>query len=240
MTRILPHIVDICAMLHCGEVAPALDRAQAWLPAASYADVAQWISSAPPYIRPHLTSLLRDVITEYPTMWYGIPVLVRYAPADGCSRLELPLPDCPPDESVRSIGWLPVSVLHDGAPIGMRPGPHYAEAGVPTAAVLLMRVDNADYGAPPGPDDRWWGDAFWVPDGDCVTMTSGAVLPWIDALEACAVMLASATSACPPATQRRFLDDYDAYRAAQEKGSQFWRQYRHSDVGELRYPAADL
>lgn len=216
-------MAHLIAALMVARIPAALEQVQAWLPTASFADVAACLDLCPCDIRPRLVSLIRDVLTGYPDVLYGIPVLIYFEPARpaigyAAEHLELPLPDySPPHESVTSIGWMPLSILRDDTPLGPRPWPQYIQPYTTDCVILTMRVRGAD-DAPPVPDDQWFADAFRVPDGDKITLSSGTSMPWIDAIEAGCVLLTQALSNRPSYDTifRHFLPESAAFEAMRQ------------------------
>lgn len=216
-------LATLIAALMVNRIPTALEQVQAWIPNASFADVAACIDLCPADIRPRLVALIRDVLTGYPEVLFGIPVLIYYEPAkpaDGhaAQHLELPLPDySPPAESVTTLGWLPLSVLRDDTPLGPRPWPQYIQPYTTECAILSMRVRGAD-DEPPVPDDAWFAAAFRVPDGDRITITTGTCMPWIDAIEAGCVLLTQALSNRPSHDTlfRRFLPESASFEAMRQ------------------------
>ena len=191
-----------------------------WLPTASYKEVSTWIAEAPGFYRPRVATAIRDVLTGYPEIRYGTPVLIRYEPAPGIEdALELPLPDTTPDDVVTGIQWLPLSVLRDGKPLlDPRPEPVIVMPYTTTCAVLAMRTKHPY--TIPAPSADWWSEAFRVPEGNRVRLSGTMTLPWIDAIEAGCMLQARAMTANPPDTPRHFLDD-TAFAWALDAGAQF-------------------
>lgn len=208
-------------LLRTGQIALALERAQVWLPKASYADISRLTDHCPASLQQHLVVLFRDVLTGWPNSLYGIPCVFRYEPdRQRDTDLILPLPDSPPNDFVTSVSWMPLSIWRDTAPFWPRPGPVSIQAGTQSGAVLLVRGKCSDVALEP-PDDEWWGEAFrLLPDGDRIEMSSRGCMPITDALEYGLRMLNSALGSHNVETPRRFISELE-YQAAAEAGRQF-------------------
>jgi hypothetical protein len=179
-----------------------------------------------PY-RQRVIALLRDVLCEYPTMTYGVPLLIHVESSDGVIRpIKLPLPDYQlPESAVESCTWLGLDTLRSPVDFG-KPGPVTIFSGRVSGAVLLMRCRGED---PPRLSDEWYGDLFDGLPGR-VTMHALMPQPWPDAAEAAAAMLANARTGALVDSPQCFLD-FGGHFAAQDAGRRFYRRVmEHADT----------
>lgn len=206
------------------QLVDAIQELRPWLATASYKQINQLCLSVPEPLRRHAVLLIRDLLTGYPEVLFGAPVLIYFDSPDGNS-LELPLPDCTPDLSVTSIAWLPLTVLRSPAPFSLRDASRTLvtiQSGRTECAVLVMQSKACE---PPAPSDEWWGDAFRniLPDGH-IRVSSRFIAGYPEAIECGCALMASAHSSAPGLvdTPNLFMGD-DAYIWAQTAGQQ-WRE----------------
>jgi hypothetical protein len=213
-------MIELYARLRLGRVEEALLQMQTWLPGATYSDISHLIDSCPATQREHLVALIQDVLTGYPDVLWGCPVLIRYN-SDGCDSLPLQLPECPPHEVIVSISWLPLSMLRDGEPMRPHRGVVNVHACNTTCAVLLMRTRGPE--APLAPEGEWFGDALEGRSGDQVYASGKLVLPWPAAVEAGCVQHAYTMSGDGATDMEALFLNSDARAEAIETGLGFRR-----------------
>lgn len=202
----------------------AIRALQSWLPSARYADVVDCLNGCPPDLRVSLQSLLRDLISGYPAVRYGVPVLLRYAPVyeRAGEILHAPLPLISNRKGVASCRWIESDVL-DISPYILDPVSLHKVRVLPdaiTVGVLMLRSTSEE--VPAEPEGRWWQSLLNAPSGGEVKLFPGHVWPWIDAVEVALVMGEVAQTGELPQRSVAFLSD-DLYCWAIEAGGRFGR-----------------
>jgi len=232
---LLPH-----KEISAGDVQLAIASAQLHVARASYHELTEMLACLPEHYRGRVTALLRDVLCGYPTMTWGIPVLIRVDVDDDPIRpIPLPLPEYqPPDTDVESCSWLSVRTLRLGERFGKQTDPVSIYPNRQECAVLLVRTRGED---PPQLSDEWWGDALRSVEGR-ITVSADAPIPWPDAVEAAAAMLANSRSPRGYVDTPQLFLEFGDYLAAQETGKKFFRRLAAEEG--IRYnddtpPAAD-
>lgn len=197
MNALLDRLVSA---LRGGRVAESIGLMQDWLKTARPGEAPRLVNDCPARVRPLLTTLMRDVLSGYPAVLLGCPLLIYAAPV---IELDSPLSPClwlptlrsgsaQPCEGLQFEGWLPVGAE---PPVNLLPQPFKPTVPVswrtPTAAVALFRhdpetdVEDIDVPSP------WWGDLFLSTPGQ-VRLSGKTLLPYPDALEAAARLQAAA------------------------------------------------
>jgi len=194
--------LEISTHLRRAKLPPVLAWAKEWTQTATYGDIQRLVAQVPARERDHFVLLLRDVLSGYPEVTHGLPVLFRYTDANNGS-MHLPLPEhAPPDPSIRSMSWLSLATLRDGRRFGL-PRDSYIEPGGMHCAVLLVQTAGP---TEPELSDEWWSELLEIPEHASLSISSRAVLPWPDAVEAgCALLSAARTGGTNVETPRLFL-----------------------------------
>jgi hypothetical protein len=208
-------IAHIYALLKAQRIVEAISCAREWSKTASYADIEIAVAECPANYRRRMVSMLRDVLSGYPRVQFGAPVLIRYEPQDpAAGPLRLTLPDVSPDDSVGAIAWLSLDNVAADVPLSAPSlidiAPHKT-----TVAVLLLRTSGEET---PVISDSWWGDLFSETGAEPITISSNIVAPLPDAIEAGRVLLGAATHHSAPDFSQMFLSDHDYIRALSAGG----------------------
>jgi hypothetical protein len=178
-------------------------------------------------LREHVVLLLEDVLSQWPTVKWGLPVLVRYRDPAGGSLL-LPLPEhAAPDPSITKMAWVSLNTMRDRRAFGL-PSVNVA---IPSdgvhAAVLMCQTAGP---TPPVISDEWFAELFaeHLQPGCDLRLSSRLVLPLPSAIEAAAAQLSAAvTGGKLVDTPRVFLDD-ETWAFALEAGVE-WRKTLQSE-----------
>lgn len=215
------HLADL--LRRC-QLTDAMEQLRPWLSAASYADIRRLCMSMPERLRRHAVLLIKDLLTGYPEVLFGAPILIYFDSPAG-RVLELPLPDAAPDTNVTSVAWISLRTLRQAQPFDQSQashGPMVIQSNRTECAILLLQCKGT---TAPEISDEWWSDVFRdrLPDGR-IQMSSRILSPWPEALEAACSLFASAnsTAAGMVETPQLFLSD-ESYAWTQEAG-QDWRK----------------
>lgn len=217
-------LADVLKALREGCIDQAISQVRTWLVTAKPGEPEDLLAMCPDHSRAKLALLLGDLMSRYPATVLGAPVLMHMQPAESsmCPR-SLPFPSTEqlqPNESMRFLGWLPLSTRCPLA-IPFRPE-HHAVTLAPRetqCAVALFRArpdvfDLEDLEVP----NMWWARLFSHDTGK-IRISSQMLLNYPAALEAGRVMLASARDGnAPPRTG--FLSD-ELWGMAWNAGSLF-------------------
>ena len=101
--------------LRHGRIDQSVDLVQAWLKTARPGQVTALAKACPEQVRPQLTTLLRDVVSGFPDVLFGCPILIHAVPD---IELDEPAPPClwlpsleasadQPCDGLQFEGWLP-------------------------------------------------------------------------------------------------------------------------------------
>jgi hypothetical protein len=222
---------DFTRYLQKGELFPALYWADQWLQLASYKQISELVADAPDRLREHVVLLLEDVLSRWPTVRWGLPVLFRWR-GDEERSLMLPLPEqAPPDVSITAMGWVPLNTLREPGQYGASSPRVFIPSSGIHAAVLMCQTAGP---TPPTISDEWWSELFAdsLHPGCDLRMSSRLLLPLPSAIEAAAAQLSSAvTGGKGVDTPRVFLDDetHEFALAAGVEWRQALQQERHPD-----------
>jgi len=200
-----------------GMIEKALVDAADLTPKMRYSELYSLCMNVPQPMRERYITLLNDVLSGYPHVCFGVPVLMyAMTPTYPGSMLELPLPDHqPPDSGIQRCSWLGLSTLHSEAPFGSQEGPVLLPPFQTTSAVLRFYCQGE---SAPELNDEWWGDLFrTMPANVCIT--TGTPMTWPQAVEYAAMML-YAEGTAGDAFPQMFLTD-DAFVAASLDGVEF-------------------
>lgn len=193
--------------LRQGRFDRSIDLARGWLAAAQPGEPQKLLTACSVQMRPHVALLMRDLLSGYPEMLLGCPVLIYATPeleVDSPVPPYLALPrarvaTAQPCANVQFLGWLPATAR---APVPQPFRPESFETAicwsVPTAAVALFRAgpEALDSGIDLLPA-MWWGQLFSA-TGCNVSLTGRLMLPYADALDAAAAMQAAARAEPEP------------------------------------------
>jgi hypothetical protein len=188
---------------------------------AGYAELRELFDAKLEPYRQRLIALVRDVLSDYPTMTFGVPMLIYVESSDCVHRpLRLPLPDYqPPDTNIESCAWLGLNTLRSPIDFG-KPAPVTVFTSRVAGAVLLLRCRTED---PPRISDEWYGDVFNDLPGH-VSIHTLAPMPWPDAVEAAAAMLVNARAVGVTVDSPQVFLDFGLHFAAQDVGRRFYRR----------------
>lgn len=203
--------------LRHGRIDQSFDLVQSWLKTARPGQLTALVNACPEQVRPRLTTLLRDVISGFPDVLFGCPILIHAAPD---VELDEPAPPClwlpsldasehQPCDGLRFEGWLSTDAE---LPVSLLPGPFKPTVPVPwrtsTSSVALFRHDHTrcaeesiDIPA------EWWANLFRSTPGK-VRLLGRMLLPYPDALEAARELQAAARGESLPGSGA-FLRDCD-------------------------------
>lgn len=230
MKRLIP---ELERSLKAGQFERGIELARSWLAAAESGEPETLLAECSEQVRPRIALLMRDLLSGYPEVLLGCPVLIHATP-----ELELDSPSPPhmllprprggterPCADLKFLGWLPATA-HLPAPQPFR-HENFSDLPwfTPTALVALFRagaeaMDAHSLDLPAA----WWGRLFAGTPGN-VCLTGSLMLPYPDALEAAAAMQAAARA--EPAPERTFfLTETDW---AREEGREFQAMYRCAD-----------
>lgn len=195
--------MEITSHLARGSVLPVIQWVKHWLRGASYVDIRDFVGHFPAERRPYVASLLRDVLTDYPTVTWGLPVLISVKGGG----LTLPLPERSPDPSVTRLRWLPLTFLDGPAAFGDANG-DMLDVPEDSTSVVILLAKTALPAPPVLSDGMWWAELLAAPDELSICVEAGPPMPFPDAMEAGVDLLATV---CNGATdvdrQRVFLGD---------------------------------
>lgn len=199
------HTDAITAHLAKADVLPVMTWLQSWLLGATYTDIQGLVSGCPAPTRPRLVVLIRDLLATYPSITWGLPVLLHVAGG----RMTLPVPERSPDPDVLSFAWLSLDLLGKDEAFQPRGGGLVGIERDKTVCVVLLAKTQSP--APPTlTDGMWWSELLAAPDEHSIRCTAGSPMPWPDAMECGVDLLAAATQgATNAALQRVFLSDAD-------------------------------
>lgn len=213
---------DFTRYLEKGDLFPALYWADQWLQLASYKQIRELVAEAPDRLREHVVLLLDDVLSCWPTVRWGLPVLFCWRDDEARSLL-LPLPEhAPPDPTITSMGWVSLHTLREKAPFGASSPRATIPSGGIHAAILMCQTVGP---IPPTISDEWWSELFAdsLHPGCDLRVSSRLLLPLPSAIEAGAAQLSAAvTGGKQVDTPRVFLDD-ETWAFALEAGVE-WRK----------------
>ncbi len=214
------------------DVELAIANTRLLLAKVSYHELSVMLGALTEPYRERVTAMLRDVLCGYPTMTFGVPVLMRVDDVGDILRpIPLPLPEYqPPDTSVAVCSWLSVRTMRSVERFGRQTEPVTILPARQECAVLLFQCRGD---TPPELSDGWWGDLF-RPLAGHVTMSAQELMPWPNAVEAATAMLVSSRSPSGSVdTPRRFLS-LDDYVIAHDAGRQFYRRLAEQAGGRYR------
>lgn len=213
------------------QLVDAINELRPWLATATYADIRLLCSNMPERLRRHAVLLIKDILTGYPEVLYGAPVLIWYDSPAG-RVLTLPLPEAAPDTNVVSVAWTSLRTLRQAAPFAQRHvthGPVVIQSNQTECSILLVQCKGT---TAPEMSDEWWSDVFrdQMSDGR-IRISSRILAPYPEALEAACSLFASANSSATGLveTPQLFLSD-ESYAWAQEAG-QDWRKALAKEKG---------
>lgn len=208
------------SLLISGKIGPAIVLVQSWLAVAGPYDVESLLDAMRPDIQPKLALLLRDLISSYPTMLVGCPVLLYIKPEDAQSvSVTLPGPRetlAQPNTQMSFVGWLGIDHL-SSTPIKLKST--RGQMDVPTnqvqVAIAIFETqenffDQKEFDIP----FFWWANLFQPIDG-LVRVSARMAMPYPDAYEAARIMLCSANEKMAPRVNH-FLSDEGATWAMNE------------------------
>lgn len=182
-------------------ITASIELLRRWLATCSPGEPEALLASCSIAMRPHVTMLMRDVLSRYPSTLLGCPVLIEAAPdveldSPVAPALTLPYPrpeDAKPCSDLHFIGWLPLSAQLPVA-FPFRPDAYNTQIAwrSPTAVVAIFRsrpdvwdLDSLEVPA------LWWGELFRGAKGNC-RIEGKELLAYPDALEAAVAMHAGA------------------------------------------------
>lgn len=209
-------------LLKKAELFPALFWADQWLQVATYGEIRDLVNDTPAHLRKHVVLLLEDVISCWPTVKWGLPVLFRYRDELG-GELQLPLPEhAAPDPSITSMGWISLNTLRDRRRYGMTSQLVTISSGGIHCAILMCQTASH---MPPTIRDEWFGELFdeHIQPGCDLRISSRLLLPLPSAIEAGAAMLSAASTGGKQVETPRVFLDVETYAFAMEAGVE-WRQ----------------
>jgi len=148
--------------------------------------------------RRRLTAAAYDLLSNYPTVLYGMPVLIRADTEDLAIMLPAPSNFAPlAGEPV--LSWCSLRQCYAG----------YSAAGpeieTNTTYVGMVKIATGDVDAPIIPD-AWVADAIGYPAGVKLTVMADRVLPWPAAVEAGIMLLSVGRQGSPEDIPTIFLD----------------------------------
>ena len=191
---------DLIALLRSPNPTAAISALSAWAPQAGYQGAAALIRDCPEADRARLVSVLRDIMSLYPTTLHGIPILMHL-------RSERPyydLPACDPKPVFEALDCRWQALKHDSP---WHPDTQHKPGIIcnrPNVMLMLVRMPE---GAPPPevPDD-WLGWRYsTLPEDEQMHISARMVLPYPDALEAARVMRDAVVTGDSDSQQTAFL-----------------------------------
>lgn len=213
---------ELTPLLKKADLFPALFWSEQWLQFATYGEICELVKSTPERQRKHALLLLEDVLSCWPEVKWGLPVLFRYRDEQG-GDLQLPLPEyAAPDPSITSMGWVSLNTMRDRRQYGMTSQLVTIPSCGVQCAILMCQTAGP---MPPTISDEWWSELFaeHLQPGCDLRISSRLLLPLPSAIEAGAAMLSAAsTGGRKVDTPRVFLDD-ETHAFAQDAGID-WRQ----------------
>lgn len=222
---------DLTRLLKKAELFPAIYWADQWLQLATYGEIRDLVKEAPERLREHVVLLLEDVLSQWPTVKWGLPVLFCWNHPEGLA-LQLPLPEhAAPDPSITRMAWVSLNTMRDRRPYGM-PSPLVTiPSGGVHCSILMCQTASQ---VPPTITDEWFGELFadHLQPGCDLRMSSRLVLPLPSAIEAGAALLSAASTGGKQVETPRVFLDLETWAFALEAGVE-WRQTlqaeRHQD-----------
>ena len=229
---------ELEVMLKRRDFCAALDLVSTWNLTCASGDTLRLLDACNPKIRPNVTVLLRDVLSQYPNILLGCPMLffVTLDNPDNPQQLfDLPYPsdeNKKPCEELEFVDWvacgtqLPLS-------IPFQPKRHQNKLNwrVPTAIVALfeLKVRTAD------PDEiripaEWWG-RFFLRNMEssidfCVNLEGDLLINYPDSIDIAEVQQAGAQGLNFP--KPRFFQGDLSW--AYERGMRFSERFKSLDM----------
>jgi hypothetical protein len=218
---------DLTRLLKKAELFPALYWADQWLQFASYGEIRDLVKEAPERLREHVVLLLEDVLSQWPTVRWGLPVLFRWSDPQG-GDLPLPLPEhSAPDPSITRMSWVSLNTMRDRRPYGSPTENLCVSSGGVHCAILMCQTASQ---LPPTISDEWFGELFAdsLKPGCDLRISSRLVLPLPSAVEAGAALLSAASTGGKQVDTPRVFLDNETWAFALEAGVE-WRNTLQSE-----------
>lgn len=191
---------DLLAILRSPSPGRAIEALSAWAPQAGYPAAAALVHDCPEADRARLTSVLRDILSLYPTTLYGTPILMNLR----SDRPYYDLPACDPMPIPEAIECRWQALGHSSP---WHPDRQHAPGIIcnrPNVMLLLARMP--EHAPPPEVPDSWLGWRFsTLPEDEMMHISARMVLPYPDALEAARVMRDIVATGESAATTTAFL-----------------------------------
>ena len=147
--------------------------------------------------RRRLAAAAYDLLSNYPTILYGLPVLIR---ADSDDLAVLPAPNnFAPLGGATVVSWCSLRECYAGY---SATGP---EIETNTTFVGIVKIATGDID-PPAIPDAWVADAIGYPSEVKLTVMADRVLPWPAAVEAGIMLLSVGRQGSPVDIPTIFLD----------------------------------
>lgn len=196
-------------------IAASIELLRNWLSRCAPGEPTALLAQCSEAMRPHVTTLMRDLLSRYPSTLLGCPVLLQAVPEMELDSpippgLTLPFPaaqHAKPCSDLQFIGWLPANAKFP-VPFPFRPESYNNQVAwrTPTAVVALFRSNPSVWDLEtlevPG---LWWGELFMGTEGN-TRLEGKELLAYPDALEAALAMQAGANGDPIPETNY-FLND---------------------------------
>lgn len=211
-------VAELEEALSKGRIKQGLDLLRDWLATAEVGEPKALLEACSSTIkRLHVASLLRDLLSRYPSTLLGCPLMLHVepdleldSPSPGVIQLPYPtLERSKPCEDLQFIGWLmPDTELPVQLPFRQSQHAYKLPLREPTAVVALFRThpDIYEYETLEMPP-MWWGELFHR--SGSTYLEGNMLMSYPDALDVAAAMAAgSAGKPAPKGVFRSDLGDF--------------------------------